>query len=1005
MRSYVFRAGLCIATALGALVTFPTFTPAYAADFTVPAGTTDTDEKVLTGAETGTVESGGILSVTGDPAITWEGASTGVTVDNYGTIESPNDRAIDTDGASGIFTLNNYAGALISAESDAFRIDDPIGSGTVTINNFGTILSEDSQAFDFASNTSDDSTLIVTNGATGIIRAEKSDAIRPGLGTITIDNSGLIEGADRAINIEDGDLDDLISFKVYNRLDGEIHGASADAIRITGDDGEGSTEAEILIDNAGLISAVDGQAIDFDDLESDDATISIINRETGSIKATESDAVRPGEGATVTNYGTITSYDTVGSGKGSDAVDLQEHTATINNMASGVISGFRHGITTDTDLTVTNYGTITGRNGSGVGSDGDGTVINYGTITGAYAGVNEGDGDGVDIDFSGYIENYGTIQGTGADGVDNNSEGIAMGGGIIKNFAGAVISGASRGILIDDSDKGAAYGSVSIENAGMIVGYGSDAITVIGDLDDELFNSGTIIGNIDLGGGENTLDNEAGGLLQVGSMLAVGAGNSVSNAGTIAPGGSGSIETTMLTGGLAQTSSGALAIDLDTVTSTADLIEVTETATLAGSVMLAVSDLAISSGTVTVLTATGGVTALDLGLIASPALQASLAYPNANDVQISYAVSFAPAGIGLNANQSALGTHLNDAVLADPTSLADITSALLTVTTDEDYFSALDQLSPEPYGDAAVSTLNGAHTFGNALMSCRKRDAAYVGVSEGECLWAAASGRIYEQDATASGLGYEEDTWGVAGGGQVSIAPGLVLGLAGGYERSDADTTTGASTETDRGYAGAVLKHTSGRWLVAGAAFGGWSATETTRPIAIGPLATTATGEQDVPHLSGRLRVAYQAGGNAFYAKPMVDLEVTHLWFGSVREQGSPAALSIASSEETFFSAAPAIEFGGEVPLADGAVLLPFVRAGAIFYSEDSLAFSSAFAGAPSGVSSFLTQSEVDDVMGSVGAGLEVMWTDASVLKLYYDGAFGSDTRLHGFGGKASVKF
>jgi outer membrane autotransporter protein len=421
--------------------------------------------------------------------------------------------------------------------------------------------------------------------------------------------------------------------------------------------------------------------------------------------------------------------------------------------------------------------------------------------------------------------------------------------------------------------------------------------------------------------------------------------------------------------------------------------------------MLAVSDLAISSGTVTVLTATGGVTALDLGLIASPALQASLAYPNANDVQISYAVSFAPAGIGLNANQSALGTHLNDAVLADPTSLADITSALLTVTTDEDYFSALDQLSPEPYGDAAVSTLNGAHTFGNALMSCRKRDAAYVGVSEGECLWAAASGRIYEQDATASGLGYEEDTWGVAGGGQVSIAPGLVLGLAGGYERSDADTTTGASTETDRGYAGAVLKHTSGRWLVAGAAFGGWSATETTRPIAIGPLATTATGEQDVPHLSGRLRVAYQAGGNAFYAKPMVDLEVTHLWFGSVREQGSPAALSIASSEETFFSAAPAIEFGGEVPLADGAVLLPFVRAGAIFYSEDSLAFSSAFAGAPSGVSSFLTQSEVDDVMGSVGAGLEVMWTDASVLKLYYDGAFGSDTRLHGFGGKASVKF
>ncbi|MFO8212304.1 autotransporter domain-containing protein, partial [Pseudomonas aeruginosa] len=107
--------------------------------------------------------------------------------------------------------------------------------------------------------------------------------------------------------------------------------------------------------------------------------------------------------------------------------------------------------------TLVNYadGVIIGRNGSGYGSDGNGTVTNYGRITGAYNGlVPDGDGDGVDIDLIGHIENHGIIEGIGAAGVDkggqpNGSEGIAMGGGSVYNAAGALISGASRGILVD----------------------------------------------------------------------------------------------------------------------------------------------------------------------------------------------------------------------------------------------------------------------------------------------------------------------------------------------------------------------------------------------------------------------------------------------------------------------------------------------------------------------------------------------------------------------------
>jgi hypothetical protein len=82
----------------------------------------------------------------------------------------------------------------------------------------------------------------------------------------------------------------------------------------------------------------------------------------------------------VNNTGTI--YAGSAGNLSSDGVDLQGHRGTVNNLASGVISGARHGITTDTDVTVVNYGTIIGRNGTGIGSDGTATIINYGRITG-----------------------------------------------------------------------------------------------------------------------------------------------------------------------------------------------------------------------------------------------------------------------------------------------------------------------------------------------------------------------------------------------------------------------------------------------------------------------------------------------------------------------------------------------------------------------------------------------------------------------------------------------
>jgi len=495
--------------ALLAGVSFLVSSPVLAASFSVDTGT-DTGAKTVTGTETGTVQSGATLNVSGT-AITWTGPSNtpGVTINNYGTIQSGS-RGIDTSGANPPrnLTLNNYSGGLISTVDDAFRLNTSVGNGTVTVNNSGTIVSSTGQVFDFANNNSATGTVRINNSATGILRALGNDAIRPGSGTTIINNSGLIDStasANRGINLNVANLGTVTSFQVVNNAGGVIQ-SQDDAIRVTGT--TLATTGTFSIDNAGtILSTVSGQAIDFNDISS--GTVSIINRATGVIRSTNADAVRPGQGATVTNYGLIYSDGPVGSSN--DGIDWQSHSGTVVNKTGGTISGFRHGITTDADVNVTNEAgaTIIGRNGSGVGSDGTGTVTNYGRITGAYNGSGTGDGDGVDVDFAATITNYGIIEGTGAGGFDsgnraNNSEGISIGGGSVTNSG--TISGASYGIVVnndsnpDGSRSGVAATTITNNAGGLIVGQNGFAIRLENKTgtaadNDTIVNRGTIIGN------------------------------------------------------------------------------------------------------------------------------------------------------------------------------------------------------------------------------------------------------------------------------------------------------------------------------------------------------------------------------------------------------------------------------------------------------------------------------------------------------------------------------
>ena len=422
-------------------------------DSSTPQSVTGTDSLSVSGGVT-------LTSTTSTPTITWTGStSTGPTVVNLGTIRNTFDngtnsgRALDMNFTStnSSFTLNNgsisNSVAVITSSNDAFRINKPIGTGTLTVNNYGTMQSTGS------------------NGNTN------------------------------------------------------------------------------------------GQAIDFNANTSTTAIVTINNYASGVMSAADADGIRPGNGATINNYGKIqgnTTGDT-----GNDGIDFQDagKSGTVNNFGStSSITGARHGITAKEAITVYNEGTIQGSAGSGLNID---TTTNSSvmSVTNASTGqiighaVSGADGDSIDIDRLATINNSGLIKAVGLSTGPNLNEAIAIGGGAINNYAGGTMFSDQRAITVDDSNLGNAFGAVTVYNEGTITGSDGQAVSITGAYANTLTNKGTINGSVAMGAGADTFDFYSGAIvngvldggggadaihLRLGSLTPAGTLGNVTNFETIA---------------------------------------------------------------------------------------------------------------------------------------------------------------------------------------------------------------------------------------------------------------------------------------------------------------------------------------------------------------------------------------------------------------------------------------------------------------------------------------
>ena len=322
------------------------------------------------------------------------------------------------------------------------------------------------------------------------------------------------------------------------------------------------------------------------------------------------------------------------------------------------------------------------------------------------------------------------------------------------------------------------------------------------------------------------------------------------------------------------------------------------------------------------------------------------------------------------------------------------------------YATALDRLHAEPYLAPVKSVVLGNLGFTDGLMSCPTAASEGVNtyIAEGQCAWARLGGRVLNVDRSVPNIGYQDKTSSASAGAQFALAPSWFGSIAAGYESSNIRVDNRAAAMGHIFHVGAGAKYINGNWQISSALTGGLARYDVTR-FEVMP-GVTAKGDQSLSFLSGRVRAAYVFGGENAYVKPLVDVDAVGILRGGVLENGAgPVGLHVHRQTDALFSAAPAVEVGGQFASANGTLFRPFARAGVRVFSEDDLTATASFIGSPAGVPGFTVTTPLDRWMGEVSAGLEVLSSDVFDARLSYDGRYGESITQHGGNLKLRAKF
>ena len=664
--------------------------------------------------------------------------------------------------------------------------------------------------------------------------------------------------------------------------------------------------------------------------------------------------------------------------------------------------------------------TVTGDNSSGIYAQAD------------------GDGDTVTVEVTGDI----TVKGIGGKGIyaraNTDNIGITLHGGIIDATANGIeFFGGPTGTDV--------FNTLTINNAVTISGATFDVLGGTGD--EKIDNYGTLTtpGRIDLGIGINAFNNRAGATFNSGVAVALGAGNTLANAGDLSPGGANAVQVTTLTGNFQNFIE---VVDEDgntvkkkgtfTVTTgpndSSDLLIVTGVALLGGTVRV----VGAYEGTYTILDAERIPTTdeeFDDVEVVNDSLFMTFELENGDSNNDNFddtvtlivtrnTLSFLEAtGVTGTPNQRAVANALDSLDPTDPDNQDTdnpIARAVLGLNTAEEVRAAADAISGEVHaslkgalmdtGQRQVAAVNRrmAGRFGNPAAQtsdARTSTAAFGNLSSladrDSGSWITGYGAWGETDSTFGAARMETDLRGVLFGVDRALGDHWRLGVLGGNSRTDVtQRARSSSASVDTWSAGLYGGAEAGAWGLGFGVIHNWHAADTSRTVSFtnySPERLSARYDARSWQLFAEAGHKVQVGG--LMLEPFAGVSHTNLATDDFSETGGDAALT--SSSDTDNTTFTTLGMHGAMVLLDTVHVRGMAGWRHAFgdtepSSTATLSSSSAFTvtGAPTAEDALVAE-----------FGIEAGLSDNAFLGVAYKGRYSDGAAAHGFNAGLRVTF
>ena len=419
--------------------------------------------------------------------------------------------------------------------------------------------------------------------------------------------------------------------------------------------------------------------------------------------------------------------------------------------------------------------------------------------------------------------------------------------------AGATVSAAS-GLVISSS-----WGTNTVTNNGTIIG-------------DVILSNGTGPGATFLNQNGATYVTNANGTVDLGTS------GSFNNQGTIVVAGAGTFGSTTLTGTLFQ-ASGTISVDVGG-SGSSDVFNVGTASKASGNVGVSVVGSLDPNGQYAVMTVCGNNPANCNGSLKMPAILSQMAVTSNSNSGINVAwntsastdtaLSIAPAGVQLNANQKAYAQHLQASWNAGGSDgLNPVYADLINRPSLGAYPRALGTAMPAILAAGPAAAVGTSRSALGSVLSCPEFQGSGTLVQQGDCMWARLDAG-YTSFTPGDYTGFNVTQTAYRLGAQKEVATGWFVGLAASYGLDYFTNEFGySSTQGQEVGLSASLKREMRPWLFSAAAHLGYGWYDASRQSVIGTATYLSDSNYESYTAAGRLRAEYSIPFQNWYLKPM----------------------------------------------------------------------------------------------------------------------------------------